>query len=152
MDSSIILVLILAVSIIGHADSVALAACILLIIKLMHLDNYIFPVIESKGMFIGLVILISAILIPIAKGNVGRNDILKVFTSWVGILALGLSLLTTYLSGLGVKYLTASGNGAIMPALIIGAVIASAFLGGVPVGPFITSGILAFIIKLTAKH
>ncbi|MPN52322.1 hypothetical protein SDC9_199978 [bioreactor metagenome] len=34
-----------------------------------------------------------------------------------------------------------------MPALIIGAVAAAAFLGGVPVGPLITSGILALFTK-----
>lgn len=152
MDSSIILVAILAISVIGHADSVATAACILLFIKLLHIDNYIFPIIEGKGLFWGLVVLIAAILIPIARGNVNHTELLKIFTSWIGIIALLISLLTTYLSGLGLRYLTVQGHGDIMPALILGAVIAAAFLGGVPVGPFITSGILAVVMRFFPKH
>ncbi|ACA54770.1 conserved hypothetical protein [Clostridium botulinum A3 str. Loch Maree] len=35
-----------------------------------------------------------------------------------------------------------------MPAMILGAVLAASFLGGVPVGPLITSGILALGIKI----
>lgn len=62
-----------------------------------------------------------------------------------------ISLFTTYLSGLGLQYLTVEGHGDIMPALILGAVISSAFLGGVPVGPFITSGLLALVVKAFSK-
>jgi Predicted membrane protein len=148
MNSSIILILILAIAVIGHADSVAIATCVLLIIKLLQLDNYIFPILEKRGVSLGVIILIATILIPLAKGNISDNDIFKTFTSWIGIAALVLSLLTTYLSGLGVSYLSTQTNASIMPALIAGAVIASSFLGGVPVGPFITTGILALIIKI----
>lgn len=151
MDSNIILVVILAISILGKANSVAIAACILLIVKLLSLDKYIFPTIENYGMFIGLVLLIAAILIPIANGKVTSINIREVFTSWIGIAALLISLLTTYLSGLGLQYLTVEGHGDVMPALILGAVIAAAFLDGVPVGPLITSGMLALGIKLFHK-
>lgn len=151
MESTIILLAIVVVAVLGHADSVAVAACILLIIKLLHADQYVFPVIEKSGMFWGLVLLIAAIIIPIANGKVTAVNIKDVFTSWVGIVALGLSFLTTYLSGLGLQYLTVQGNGDVMPALIIGAVAAASFLGGVPVGPLITSGILAVIVKVFQK-
>jgi uncharacterized membrane protein (DUF441 family) len=148
MDSSIILVIILAIAVIGKADSVAIATSILLVLKLMNIDRYMYPLLEKKGMFVGLVILLMAILIPLAKGDFSVQNILGTVTSWVGIVALVLSLLTTYLSGLGARYLTEQGNANIMPSLVIGAVIASAFLGGVPVGPLITSGILAALVKI----
>lgn len=151
MESTVILLMVLVIAVIGKANSVAMAACILLFIKLANIDKYIFPVLESKGMFLGLVLLIATILIPIANGNVTHTNILHVFRSWTGIIALVLSLITTYLSGLGVQYLTVQGHTDVMPALIIGAVIAAAFLGGVPVGPFITSGILAAMIKIFSK-
>lgn len=151
MESNIILLLILAAAVLGRANSVAVATCILLILKLLNFDKYIFPTIEKNGVFWGLVILIAAILIPIANGSVSLNNIKGIFTSWVGIIALLLSLFTTYLSGLGLNYLTAQGHGDVMPALILGAVIAAAFLGGVPVGPLITSGMLALGIKIFGK-
>ncbi|WP_160691121.1 DUF441 domain-containing protein [Clostridium sp. C2-6-12] len=151
MDSNIILIAILAISILGKANSVAIASCVLLFINLIKLDKYIFPIVESYGVFLGLVILIAAILIPIANGQITFENIKIIFTSWTGIAALLISLFTTYLSGLGLQYLTVQGNGQVMPALILGAVIAAAFLDGVPVGPLITSGILALGIKLFHK-
>ncbi|MEQ8198982.1 MAG: DUF441 domain-containing protein [Clostridiaceae bacterium] len=152
MESSLILVAILAIAVLGKADSVAIAVTMLLGAKLLHLDGYVYQLIEKKGMFAGLVILIMAILIPLAKGDFSLKDILGTMTSWVGILALVLSLATTYLSGLGARYLTEQGNGDVMPSLIVGAVIAAAFLGGVPVGPLITSGILAVAVRLFHRN
>jgi uncharacterized membrane protein (DUF441 family) len=151
LESNIILLIILAVSVLGKADSVSIATCILLIIKLLHIQNYVFPTLDKKGMFVGLVLLIAAILIPIASGNVTSISIKNIFTSWIGIAALLISFFTTYLSGLGLRYLTVQGHGDIMPALILGSVAAAAFLGGVPVGPLITSGMLALFMKIFHK-
>jgi len=152
MGTYIILLLILTAAVIGKANSVAVAVCVLLLVKLLSVDKFIYPVIEKQGIFWGLVLLTMAILIPIAKGNISSKQLLVVFTTFVGVLAFALSLLTTYLSGLGVQYLTLQGHSDVMPALILGAVIAAAFLGGVPVGPFITSGILAVIVKVFSKN
>jgi len=87
-------------------------------------------------------------MIPIANGHITAQNIKNVFTSWIGITALVLSFITTYLSGRGLNYLTVQGHGDIMPAMILGAVAAASFLGGVPVGPLITSGILAIFAKM----
>jgi uncharacterized membrane protein (DUF441 family) len=135
------------VSIIGKASSVSVATCLLLMIKLLHADHYIYPVIEKNGMFLGLVILIAAILIPIANGNITIINIRNVLTSWIGLTAIILSFFTTYISGLGFQFLSVQNHSDIMTSLIIGAVAAAALLGGVPVGPLITSGILAIIVK-----
>ncbi|WP_333860624.1 DUF441 domain-containing protein [Clostridium sp.] len=151
MESTIILIIILTASVLGKANSVAVATCFLLILKLLNADKFIFPYLEEKGLFLGLVILIASILIPIAQGEVSYINIKSVFTSWLGIFALLVSLFTTYLSGLGVNYLTIQGHSEIMPALILGSVIAAAFLGGVPVGPMITSGLIALGLKLFNK-
>lgn len=151
MESNIILLLILSASVLGKANSVAVATSILLIIKLLNVDKYIFPTVENNGVFWGLVLLIAAILIPIANGKITSINIKNIFTSWIGIIALICSLFTTYLSGLGLKYLTVQGHGDVMPSMILGAVIAAAFLGGVPVGPLITSGMLALGLKLFHK-
>lgn len=151
MESKLILLAILVVAILGKANSVAVAACLLLLAKLISIDQYIYPSIEQYGTFIGLVILISAILVPIAKGNISLLNIRDIFTSWIGVTALILSLLTTTLSGMGLDYLTVQGHTDVMPALILGAVVSAAFLGGVPVGPLITSGILALFAKIIIR-
>lgn len=151
MDSNLILLAILAAAVIGKAKSVAVAACILLILKLLQIDKYIFPIVEKNGVNWGLIVLIAAILIPIASGDINYLSIKAVFLSGVGIVALILSFFTTYLSGLGLQYLTVQGHSDVMPALILGSVAAAVFLGGVPVGPFITSGMIALILKCLHK-
>ncbi|MBU3144450.1 DUF441 domain-containing protein [Clostridium sp. CF012] len=151
MNSNIILLLILAAAIFGKANSVAIATCILLMLKLLGLDRYVYPFIEKSGITGGLIFLIAAIMIPIANGSITTANIKNVFTSWIGITALVLSFLTTYLSGQGLNYLTVQGHSDIMPAMIIGAVAAAAFLGGVPVGPLITSGMVALFAKMIHK-
>ena len=83
--------------------------------------------------------------------QVNLINIKSVFTSKIGLQALFLSLFTTYLSGLGLTFLTAQGHSEILPAMILGAVLAASFLGGVPVGPLITSGIIALGMKLFGK-
>ncbi|MFV0517007.1 MAG: DUF441 domain-containing protein [Aminipila sp.] len=148
MSSNIILLLILAVALIGKANSIAIATSVLIIIKLIGVDKYVYPYIEKNGTTFGIIIIVAAILIPIANGSITIFDIKNIFASWVGVVALLLSFITTYLSGQGLGYLTVQGHSDVMPAMIIGAVGAAAFLGGVPVGPLITSGILVLIIKL----
>lgn len=152
MEANIILVVILAMAILGKANSVAVGVAILLILKLLNLDKSVFPVLNDKGVFWALVLLIATILIPIANGQITAIKIKGNLLSWVGVVALILSFLTTYLSGLGLQYLTVKGNSDVMPALIIGSVAAAAFLKGVPVGPLITSGMLAVVVKLVHKQ
>jgi uncharacterized membrane protein (DUF441 family) len=150
MEPSLILVAILVVAVLGRADSVAVAAGGLLMVRLLQVDRYVFPVVAKTGVFWGLVLLIAAILIPLADGSTRLSDLGQVFTSWVGIVALLLALGTTYLSGQGLQFLT-GGHEDVMPALILGSVAAAAFLGGVPVGPLITSGILAVAARLIVR-
>jgi len=151
LNPTIILLLILAIAILGKANSVAIATCILLMLKLLNIDRYVYPSIEKSGMACGLILLIAAIMIPIANGRISYENIKSVFTSWIGITALILSFLTTYLSGQGLNYLTVQGHNDIIPAMIIGAVAAASFLGGVPVGPLITAGMLAVFAKIIQK-
>lgn len=147
MESNLVLGLILLIALIGKAHSVALAAALLLVVRILGMEKLCFPVIAKAGVFGGLVLLLMALLIPLASGEVGFHKLCQTSLSFYGFLALVFSCLTTYLSGLGLNFLTQQ-RGELMPALILGAVIAAAFLGGVPVGPLITSGLLALIYKI----
>lgn len=151
MEALIVLILILMMAVLGKANSVAVAACVLIMMKLVKADKYLFPVIEKSGMFWGIVLLTAAILIPIAKGEITYQNIVRSIISWTGMAAFIISLITTYLSGMGLRFLTIENHGDIMPALILGAVAAAGFMGGVPVGPLITSGILAAVVKVFSR-
>lgn len=147
LTSNIILILIIAVAYFGKANTVAIAAGILLVLKAIGLDKYTFPFIEKNGISYGIIVLLVAILLPIASGNITVDHIKSIFISWVGVAALLLSFFTTYLSGQGLNFLT-TGHSEVMPSLIIGSILATTFLGGLPVGPFITCGMLVIFIKI----
>lgn len=151
VETNIILTAILVLAVLGRANSVAVAVCILLIVKLLNMEQIVFPSIDKNGVFWGLVLLIAAILLPIANGKITLVSIKEIFTSWIGVIALLLSFFTTYLSGLGLTFLTVQGHSDVVPALILGSVLAAVFLGGVPVGPLITTGILALFVKMIDK-
>lgn len=151
MESTLIILVVLVIAVLGRANAVAVAAAVLLLLKLLQIDNIVFPILEKDGVNAGLVLLVAAILVPLANGNINYQNLMRVFTSWVGVTAFFFSLLTTYLSGQGLQYLTVQGHAELMPALIFGAVIAAAFLGGLPVGPFVTSGLLAVFVKFMSK-
>ncbi|MBR0597027.1 DUF441 domain-containing protein [Sinanaerobacter chloroacetimidivorans] len=148
MSANIILLLIVAAALFGKANTVAIAAGVLLILKLMGLDRYTYPFIEKNGITYGIIILIAAILLPIANGTITVDSIKNIFVSWIGIAALVLSFITTYLSGQGLDFLTTLGHSEVMPSLIIGAVIAASLLNGLPVGPFITCGLLVVLMQI----
>ena len=153
MSSYLILLFILAVALFGKAKTVAIATAALLGVRLLGTrlpgwDRFVFSQIKEKGMTVGLVILSAAILIPFADGSTRFEDIRRVMLSPVGITAMVLSFLVTFLSGQGFRYLTVAGNAEIMPAIIVGAVAAAAFFGGVPVGPLVISGSLYYVLKL----
>jgi len=148
LSTNIILLIIFTISLLGKANTVAIATGILLVLKVIGLDRFIYPFIEKNGITYGIIILISGILLPIANGKITVDSIKDIFTSWIGIAALSLSFFTTYLSGQGLDFLTTYGHSEVMPSLIIGAVVATAFLSGVPVGPFITCGMLVLLINI----
>lgn len=147
LSSNIILILIIAVTFFGKANTVAIAAGILLVLKVIGLEKYTFPFIEKNGISYGIIVLLVAILLPIASGNISADHIKNIFISWIGVAALLLSFFTTYLSGQGLNFLT-TGHSEVMPSLIIGSILATTFLGGLPVGPFITCGMLVVLIKI----
>ncbi|MGI6603831.1 MAG: DUF441 domain-containing protein [Firmicutes bacterium] len=148
MEARLAILAILVVAVLGRANTVAIAAGLLLLVQLLQVEDFVLPPLEQSGMQWGLVILTAAVLVPIAKGDITLKQIGGVFLSAQGMLAFVVSLLTTYLSGQGLIYLTTSGQSGIMPALILGAVLAAAFLGGVPVGPLITAGLISLIVRL----
>ena len=114
-------------------------------IKLIGLDRY-FPAMERRGLELGLLFLTIGVLVPFASERISMKDILSVFTTWQGIIALLGGAIATYMNGKGLELLK------IDPQLIVGLVIGSIFgiifMRGIPVGPLMAAGITAFLLKL----
>lgn len=140
-----ILVLLILIGLFGKSNILATAACILLVVKLTKL-NTLFPILERRGLELGLLFLMISVLVPFATGKIPPQDILKSFMSLTGLLAIIGGTVATYMNGQGLNMLKIDPE--LMVGLVIGGIIGIVFLKGVPVGPLMAAGLTAFFLKI----
>ncbi|RIX53382.1 DUF441 domain-containing protein [Paenibacillus nanensis] len=145
MIGEIILVILILVGVIGRSPIIATAACLLLAVKLIHLERYL-PAIERRGLELGLLFLTLSVLVPFASGRIHLKDFTAVLTSWPGILALAGGALATYINSKGLDLLKLDPQ--IVVGLVLGSIVGIILLRGIPVGPLMAAGITAILYKL----
>ncbi|MEW5952810.1 MAG: DUF441 domain-containing protein [Bacillota bacterium] len=140
-----LLVALLLIGIIARSNLIATAACVLLLLKFANL-HFILPLLEKRGLELGLLFLLLAIMVPVANGQVNEKDLLYNFTTIPGILAVLGGALATHLNGEGLKLLQLDPE--LIFGFVVGSVIGIVFLGGVPVGPLMAAGITALFLEI----
>ena len=144
----LMLLLILALGIIGHNTTVAYAVIIVLVLKLLGLTAML-DILSVNGLNWGIVLLLAAILVPIATGDVTIANMIDAFKSPLGIVAIVCGVLAAMAGGGGVELLKNDPH--IIAALIIGTIIGVCFFKGVAVGPLIAGGMTYALMKLFAS-
>jgi len=139
------LVVLLLVGIIAQSNLIAIAACVLLILRFSRL-HFIFPLLERRGLEVGLLFLLLSILVPIAQGSVTENDLIYNITSLPGIMAIVGGAVATHMNGEGLKLLGLRPE--IIFGLVIGSIFGIVFFHGVPVGPLMAAGIAALYLEI----
>ncbi|MGM0880582.1 MAG: DUF441 domain-containing protein [Bacillota bacterium] len=145
MAGEIVLVALIIIGLVGRSPIIATAACILLAVKLVHLERFL-PSIERRGLELGLLFLTFSVLVPFASGRIHPKDIAAVLTTWPGWLALIGGAAATYINGKGLDLLRIDPQ--IIVGLVLGSIVGIVFLRGVPVGPLMAAGITALLYKL----
>ena len=144
----LMLLLILALGLIGHNTTVAYAVIIVLVLKLLGLTAML-DILSVNGLNWGIVLLLAAILVPIATGDVTIANMIDAFKSPLGIAAIVCGVLAAMAGGGGVELLKNDPH--IVAALIIGTIIGVCFFKGVAVGPLIAGGMTYALMKLFAS-
>lgn len=139
------LLVILVLSVLGNNQSVAIAALLLLLIKLLGFQ-ICFPYIESHGISAGITILTLAVLVPIAQNQIGMSDILSSFKTPIGLVAVLVGIFVAWVASYGVSYMQSTPQA--VTALIVGTIIGVCFFKGLAVGPLIAGGMVALIAQL----
>ncbi|MBW7473565.1 DUF441 domain-containing protein [Paenibacillus oenotherae] len=145
MNGQIILVILIIIGLAGRSPIISTAACVLLIVKLVHLERFL-PMIERRGMELGLLFLTFSVLVPFASERIQSKDMISALTSWPGILALMGGAAATYINGKGLEMLKFDPQ--IIVGLVAGSIIGIVFFRGIPVGPLMAAGITAILFKL----
>ena len=145
------ILVVLVLSIIGNNHTVAIAALVLLLIQKLGLVS-LFPLIESYGMNLGIIILTIAVLSPLAQGRISVNEIVGLFKAPVGLIAIVIGILVAWIAGNGVVFMKESPE--TTTALIVGTIIGVCFFRGLPVGPLIAGGMVAIMVSFmdSFKH
>lgn len=147
MNGELLLLLLIIVGMIGRSPIITTAACILLVVKLIHLERFL-PSIERRGLELGLLFLTMGVLVPFASERISTKDIMAVFTSWPGIIALLGGAIATYMNGKGLDLLKVDPQ--LIVGLVIGSIFGIIFMRGIPVGPLMAAGITALLLKIAS--
>ena len=145
MNGEILLVILIIVGLIGRSNIITMAACFLLIVKLIQLERFL-PTIERRGLELGLIFLTMAVLVPFASNRISYKEVLSVFTTWPGIIALTGGAIATYMNGKGLDLLKVDPQ--LIVGLVIGSIFGILFMRGIPVGPLMAAGITALFLKI----
>ena len=138
---------VLLLSVIGHNTSVAYAAIIVLVLKILGLTS-VLQVLGTDGLDWGIILLTVAILVPLATGEITIQTMIESFRSPIGIIAIIAGVLAAMAGGSGVTLLREDPR--VVPALIIGTMVGVFFFRGVAVGPLIAGGVTYFVLRLVA--
>lgn len=139
-----VLVILIIIGLIGRSPILATAASMLLMLKLASLERF-FPAVERRGMEMGLLFLTIAVLVPFASEKITVKDLIPLFTTLVGVVALTGGALATYLNGKGLDMLRAEPH--LIVGLIVGSIIGIVFFLGIPVGPLMAAAITTLLLK-----
>lgn len=142
---TLLLIIILALGLLARSPLTALAAAFVLIFNHLGWHSSL-EWIERRGVEMGLLMLILAMLAPFATGKVGAREVLSAFGSLPGILALAGGIIATHLNGKGIELL--SDDPQLIVGMIVGSLLGIVFFGGVPVGPLMAGGLTALFLQI----
>jgi uncharacterized membrane protein (DUF441 family) len=143
VNGFIFITVIFILGLLARSNSLTLAAGLLLLIKVLGIRS-LFPLLEERGVELGLLFLMIAVLVPLALERVGGREILLTFSSLPGILAIAGGIIATRLNGMGLNLLESRPQ--VILGLVIGSIIGIVFFKGIPVGPLMAGGVAAFFL------
>ncbi len=145
-QSTIFLLILLAIGYVAKNQSLTIAVVILLVIKWTMLGDKIFPYLQQKGINLGVTVITVAVLVPIATGEIGFKQLTEAVKSYYAWIALISGILVALLAKGGVQLLAEDPH--ITTALVFGTILAVALFRGVAVGPLIGAGIAYVFMNL----
>lgn len=145
-ESVFFLLILFLLAYIGKNQAIIMAVYILLGIKILKMDDKIFPLLESKAMLWGITLITISVLVPIASGEIGFRHLLESAKSYYGWVALAAGIFVAYIAKDGLNLLSSDPH--LTTSLVIGTILAVVFFHGVAVGPLIGAGIAYMFIRL----
>lgn len=140
------MLILLLIGIIAKNQSLLIAVVVLLVIKWIGIGDKAFPLLQQKGIQVGVTIITIAVLVPIITGQIGFKELTDSMKSMYAWIALGAGIFVAIIAANGVELLQTDPH--ITAALVFGTILAVALFNGVAVGPLIGAGIAYMAMKI----
>lgn len=141
----VILLTLMALGVAARNSLIVTSAGVVLIMQVLRLNRF-FPVLEKRGLEVGLIFLLMAVLVPFATGEVGWKEIRQSFTSVNGLAAIIGGIVAAVLSGYGVTLLQVKPE--VIVGMVVGTILGVVLFKGIPVGPLAAAGFTAVLLAL----
>lgn len=145
-NSTLFMLILLAVGLFAKNQALIIAVVFLLAIKWIGLGDKLLPMIQTKGINVGVTIITIAVLVPIVTGEIGFRDLQEALKSSYAWIALFSGIFVAVIAANGIELLQSDPH--ITVALVVGTILAVALFNGVAVGPLIGAGIAYLAMKL----
>ena len=142
--SELVLIVLLFLGLFGRSNLIVASSCILLCLKYFNLDHTVLPVLEERGLEIGLVLLMLHILTPVATEKLTKQNLYST-ASFKGFLALVAGALATKLNGDGLNLMNTSPE--LIFGLTLGTVLGIIIFRGMPCGPVMAAAVAAVFFQ-----
>lgn len=149
MTEGLLILLICAAVGLAARNTLIVGSClVLLALRLLRLDGLLQWFIKA-GTSLGVFILVLALLAPVADDRIPlRRFVGELFTRQ-GAIAVVLAALGALLGRHGVDYLRSDPQALV--GLVVGSLLGTIFLGGIPTGPLILAGLTAVLAGLWVR-
>jgi uncharacterized membrane protein (DUF441 family) len=144
MGGSAVLAIVLIAGIIGGNDLIAVASALMLTLQLLAIPS-MFKFLHIYANQLGITFLLIGLLLPFANGELGLSTTAKSLLTTRGIVAIAVGAVGAWLAAEGITLLTTKPE--VMVGMVLGSVLGVSFLGGIPAGPLVASGLAAIVFR-----
>jgi uncharacterized membrane protein (DUF441 family) len=149
LDALVILGICAGIGLLGRNALIVAAAASLGLIRLLGFQGAI-RWLDQRGTTLGIFLLIISLLAPVALDRISLRAFVRELLRPSGWIGLGVAAAAAYLGRGGVTFL--KGYPTALVGLIVGSVLGTIFLGGVPTGPLIAAGVTALLLQALGQH
>src|SRR5690554_2602636 len=128
MSSMLPLLIVFIIAVLTKNNLLGAAAAIVFFVHLMRLNRF-FPLIRSRGLEAGVLLLTVALLVPLADGQLTKETLFSSLLSPIGLLAVIGGVLGAYFNSQGLDLIAVEPS--IIPGILIGVMVSVFFFGGV---------------------
>lgn len=97
----------------------------------------------------GVCLLVMGVLMSLCSGSISTSDIYQIILSLDGFVAFLVGIASAIMAKKGVFLMQKSSS--VVVGLLFGSIISAAFFNGIPTGPLVAAGLVAFLLNLIKK-